>query len=378
MGRWSLEILSTQGNDRKRWQEYVEALPDEKRDVYFLPDYAALYEGITYEPAFLFRYGDQENGAMMVAVMRSVSELPFHGSNETQDGPAYFDISTPYGYGGPVIHGTDPAQETDLFRGFRDSFHAHCVENNIVTEFLRLHPLMQNHEPFGDAKELYRKNSTVWIDLRQTEDAIFQGMRKDHRKNVGKAARKGVEIVHAEIDTQNLKEFHRLYTASMERLNALPMYFFPFDFIKEAAGNLKGNISCFLAMCDGTAISAHLVLHSGIYIHNFLSGSDSENWNLKPDVLMTYEVAKWAKEQGYSYFHLGGGHAVQDDSLFHFKSGFSPNHAPYYMYRQIHNEQAYETLCQTKIDFERATVSSEDEVQEKDPVLADYFPAYRG
>ena len=221
MGRWSLKVLSTQGVDSKQWRDYIDTLPAEKRDVYFLPEYAALYEGISGEPAFLFHYGDDQDAVMMVAVMRSVSELPFHefGPGSAPDGPNYFDIATPYGYGGPVVHTRNPADEVELFQGFREAFHDHCLANNIVTEFLRLHPLMQNHRPFGQVKELYRKNSTVWMDLRQTEDEIFQGMRKDHRRNVGKATKKGVEVVHVEINVEHLREFHRLYTTSMERLS---------------------------------------------------------------------------------------------------------------------------------------------------------------
>ena len=366
-----LEVLSTQGADRQLWQQAVSVLPAHQQDTFFLPQYAALYEGVTHEPAFLFRYGNEKRGVVMAGVKRSVNRLPFWKSDVSHR--SYYDMASPYGYGGPLVYGHDPAELPDLFASFREALHDYCLKEGIVAEFLRLHPLIRNHELFGQDEGLYQKNSTVWIDLRRTAEDILGGMRSDHQRNVGKAVRKGVEIVYSDMQADDVKEFHRLYSMTMERLEALPMFFFPLAFFEEAADQLKGHVSCFLAKWNGKVISAHLVLHRGHYIHNYLSGSDSEFRNLKPDVLITYKIALWAKARGYQFFHLGGGHACAVDSVFAFKSGFSPLRSSYYMYRHVHDPAAYTGLCAARKEFEQRASG----VRSADPIQEDYFPFYR-
>ena len=378
MARWSLEVLSTKGRDRERWKQYVTALPDDRKDVFFLPEYGALYEDVYQEPAFLFRYGDNQNTVLMVSSKRSIADLPFYRAIPPHSTPAYYDITSPYGYGGPVIHSQDKSKQTELFAAFRNGLHDYCLENGIVTEFQRLNPVMQNHRLFGDDPGLYQKNYIVWMDLRRTESEIFSGMRKDHRRNVGKALRKGVEVVRSDLRPDHVKEFYNIYTSSMERLKALSLFFLPLEFFEDLVTTLQGYVSLFFATWSGKIISAHLVFHCGPYIHNYLSGSDSTHWNLKPDVLITYKVALWAKAHGYKFFDLGGGHAVEMDSVFHFKSGFSSAFAPYYMYRCVHNAEAYAHLCRLKQEYDAQQVQKHWSKPDKDPLLVDYFPSYRG
>ena len=376
MGRWSLEVLSTQGKDRERWERYIEALPSEKKDIYFLPEYAAIYEDELKEPASLLRYGDSENGALMVLVKRSVAGLPFLESADSDHLPEYHDVSSPFGYGGPVVHSQDGSLETDLFAGFRESMHKYCLDNGIVAEFLRLHPLMENHRYFGQDSGLYQKNSTVWIDLSYSESEILQRMKNDPRRCIRIATDEGVEVILSDFRLDHLKEFHHLYTENMERLNSISFYMFSLEFFQGLVSSLRDNMALFLARWKGKTVAAYLFFHCGKYVDLYLAGSDKDHWKLKANVLTLYKAALWAKAQGYSYYHIGGGHAVEVDSLFHFKSQFSPDRALYYMYRQVHDQQAYERLCKMKQEYD-LRVGTVDE-SEKDPVLVNYFPAYRG
>jgi hypothetical protein len=371
-------VLSTQGKDRGRWRRYIDALPADKRDVFFLPEYAALWEAETHQPAFLFRFGDDKNEALMVAERRSVATLPFCGSAAGAAGADYYDIASPYGYGGPVVHCQDQNNEPDLFIAFREAIHEYCLKNGIVAEFLRLHPMMQNHQLFGQDPGLHQKNSTVWIDLRQGESEILQSMKRDHRYSVKTATKRGVEAVRSDLRQDHLKEFHRLYSASMDRRQALPLYYFSLDFFQELAGRLPEYTTLFLAIWNGKAISGHLYLRCGPYVDYYLSGSDSEHWDLKANVLTIYKTALWAKAQGHHFLHLGGGHACELDSVFEFKSHFSPNRAPYYMYRQVHDRAAYARLCAMKQEHDAHEAVRGGRETGKDPLFTDYFPAYRG
>jgi len=63
-------------------------------------------------------------------------------------------------------------------------------------------------------------------------------------------------------------------------------------------------------------------------------------------------VIKLGKDLGLEKFHLGGG---IDDKLLFYKQGLSPNQSEFYTGEVIHNQKAYDKLCQdrkiTKGDF---------------------------
>ena len=378
MARWSLEVLSAHGRDRERWHQHLAKLPPHKKDVFFLPEYAALYEDVYNEPAVFFRYGDERQTAVLVGAKRSIAALPFYKSPVGSVQRPLQDLTSPYGYGGPVVHSQEGSEDKELFPAFREAIHDYCVGEGIVTEFLRLHPLMENHRLFENAPGVYQKNYTVWIDLRLSESDIHEGMSKKHRNGIRRATSEGVEIVQSDLRPEHLREFHRLYTARMGEMGALSLFFFPLEFFERAATDLRGHVSFFLAVWKNKVVSAYMFFHSGPYIHNFLSGSDSAHWDLKANVLTVFRVALWAKSQGRQFYHLGGGHAVQMDSVFNFKSQFSPNRAPYYMYRHVHDPVAYDALCRIKQEFEGGHAGNGTaEGVSKDPLLADYFPAYR-
>ncbi len=379
MARWSLEVLSTRGRDRDRWGRYIDALPNEKKDVFLLPEYSALYEDMSHEPALLFRYGDDRDGALMVAAKRSVADLPFYRSNGPISQPAYYDVaSPPYGYGGPVVYSPDSSIEPELFTASRDAFHKYCVENGIVAEFLGLQPLMQNYQLFGPDSGLHQKNYVVWIDLRQGESGILQQMRRDLRRMIRRATEQNVEIILSDLRPDHVKEFHRIYTVSMERLNALPMFFLPLDFFQKLCVDMRDHVAIFLAVWNGEVIASYMFLHYGQYVYPYLGGSHSSHWDLKANVLCYYKAALWAQGQGYQYYIFGGGHAAEVDNVFHFKSQFSPNRAPYYMYRHVHDQEAYQRLCAMKQEFDADEEAARiGEAAPKDPFLVNYFPAYR-
>jgi hypothetical protein len=378
MARWSLEVLSAHGRDRERWHEHLATLPPHKKDVFFLPEYAALYEDVYNEPALFFRYGDERQTAVLVGAKRSIGTLPFYRSASDAGMGQLHDLTSPYGYGGPVVHSQEGIVDQEFFPAFREAIHDFCLGEGIVTEFLRLHPLMENHKLFGQDPGVYQKNYTVWIDLWLTESEIHDGMSKKHRNGVRRATSEGVEIVHSDLRLEHLREFHRLYTARMEARDAMGVFFFPLEFFERITVDLRDHVSLFLALWKGRTVSAYIVFHSGPYVHHFLSGSDSASWDIKANVLTVFRTALWAKSQGRQFYHLGGGHAVQMDSVFNFKSQFSSNRSPYYMYRHVHDPEAYDSLCRLKQEFEggHSDNGTADGVS-KDPLLADYFPAYR-
>lgn len=351
-------------------------MPDDLRDVYFLPEYARIHEREFDESAYLFKYGDSTNLVLMVGVKRGINNLSFYSGSRQNSETRYFDLSTPYGYGGPILISKSECEKPELFEQFRLNLHDYCIKNNIISEFLRLHPKLANYKLFSGDAGLVEKNYTIWIDLTKNESEILMDMRNDPRRSIRIAQANGVQIIRSELSHSDILEFHKLYTTTMTRLGALPMYFFSVDYFHDLIANLQNNVSIFFAKWKDKYISAYMYVHEGDFIDLYLGGSDPSYWNLKGNPLCLYNAALWAKSRGFIYYHMGGGHGAELDSLLHFKSQFSNTKAPFYMYRYIHNTEMYNELCDLKTSFDFKDSPNQFKMK-TDAVLKDYFPAYR-
>ena len=70
------------------------------------------------------------------------------------------------------------------------------------------------------------------------------------------------------------------------------------------------------------AAAALFVETSGI-VQYHLAGSDERYSRDRPTKILMNAVRSWAQERGDVRLHLGGGVGGADDSLMHFKAGFS-------------------------------------------------------
>lgn len=370
---FSERILTTTGQDIEKWRSLVNKNP--KADVYFTPEYAKVFEatkGETREAfggeAQLFFYGNEQNYIIYPVFKRRISELPFSPLLPPESGD-WFDIVSPYGYSGPLAYISEPKIERSLWQSFGEEFHSYCLQSNIVTEFTRLHPYIENHLALQKfpGYSIRKSSEVVYIDLHQDEPLIRKNMTKGNKSSVSKARRSGVEILSSKAK-DDIATFHQLYTHTMERSEAKRAYFFPMEFFNNTLQLLGDNIELFSAWYEGQMIAASLFLFKGNLVHYYLSGSDASFLSVCPNNLLLYEVILWAKEQGYKIFNLGGGYQ-SNDSLFCFKSSFSKTAADFYTYSRVHNEEIYEILCQAGDKYDRMTG--------KEAVSSDYFPKYR-
>jgi hypothetical protein len=351
-------LIVSEQRDVQHWEHLCQGIPG--ADVYFLPQYAQIYarkgDGIAH--CFIYR---SANGLVLYPfLLRRVNDVSLF-----QDADECWDIITPYGYGGPLYSSTDEASLAQLITGFLESFHTYCHKQRIVSEFARLHPLLDNYRFLPETNKVFH-HETVYIDLRQSERDLWKEIRKGHKSSVKKALRFQVKVIRDE-DWKYIKQFHKLYTETMRRQQASPPYFFPLSFFEDTLELLEQHASLFVALHDEKVVTAAIFMHYGDYVQYHFSGSDANSLHLCTNHLLIYEVAKWAQEQGAQFFHLGGG-LQPNDSLFIFKSGFSSKRAPFYTYRRIHDPDCYQRLVQRKLEDERLSGSVADE---------GFFPRYR-
>ncbi len=293
----------------------------------------------------LIEYVDKESHFCYVVMKSDISNcVGFKGQLEHGK---YFDLETPYGYGGPL---SDNMISEESQKRFLSELEDYCKKNNIVSQFVRFHPLLENHNVVPLAIETKYLRDTIYIDTSSPE-LIMANMDSKNRNMVRKAIKNGVTIERRPIS--EYKEFMAMYEETMLKDEADEYYTFHEDYFKSQEA-LKDNACIFYAIREGKPIAGSIMYYNDRFVHYHLAGTHTEFRKFSPSNLLLYEVACWASSQGMQQFHLGGGMAP-DDNLFGFKKQFNKNGRKQFVVgRTVFDRDAYEVLLclRSKIDSE--------------------------
>jgi hypothetical protein len=287
--------------DPEAWDELLGEL--DRADAYLLREYvegAALLDA--GQPTFLHLEGPR--GHVVFACL--LREIPGGG----------LDVTTPYGYGGPVAAGEQPPVER-----FYELYERWCSHRGIVTTFVRFHPLFANHRQAPSRMRVELLAPTIGWRVDEGRD-LLAGMHSKHRNVVRKAAASGV-TVSAVAGAADLAPFVELYEETMRRQKAAPFYFFPPAYW-ERLSKLEERLVVFDAVLDGELLASALCLSTRPWLHYHLSATSDRARTTGASNLLLFEAARWAQAGGFRRFHLGGGLGGREDSLYEFKRRFDP------------------------------------------------------
>lgn len=324
--------------DSGEWNEIVKSFPN--WDIYYLFEYTQSMVLHGDGAQYLVSYeGDKGRLCYPVHKMDLADHPAFRGTLSKGE---YFDVSTPYGYGGPLVDGElDEAEQAEYDRCWR----AYCGEHRIVTQFVRYHPLLQNQHTIDKVSETADIKETIAIDTTDRE-LIFQNMDSKNRNMIRKAQKSGVEIFFD--DGERLDDFIRIYDQTMDRLEAKQYYYFDRDYYDYLIREFGAHTKFFYARLNGEIIASSIFFFNERFMHYHLSGTVIDYRSYAPTNLLLYEAALWACEQGIEKLHLGGGVGIED-SLFNFKKQFNRNgHLPFWIGRTIFDRQAYDHLLDVR------------------------------
>ncbi len=320
-------------------------------DFYFDENYGKLYEKSDNGKAEIFEYED-ENGKITSQFL--IREIP-----DRINGKTYFDIVTPYGYGGPIVIYANNKEA--LIENYERSFSDYCIQNSIVSEFVRFHPLVKNYEDFGKMYNAIYMRKTLITKLDE-EDPVQNQFSKSARKNIRRALNAGVTY-EVTVAPENIDSFKEVYYSTMDRNNASEYYYFDDGYFANVLKYYRENLIFVQAFYEGKTIAAGLYFIYNDIIHIHLSGTLSVYLNLSPAYILRYAVTLWGIQNGYKLIHHGGGTSnSEENSLYLFKRNFAKKYdVDFYVGKKIWNKEIYDRLCEIKgVD--------------KD---TDFFPAYR-
>ena len=321
-------------------------------DIYFEPGYARLYETEDIK-AVEYRF-ENENGIISNLFLKRKIDICL------DDGKTYYDLITPYGYGGPVIHRTTDKEK--LIQAYMDDFQAYTQANDIVSEFVRFHPIIGNGVDFREAYQSSYNRKTVGTNL--TYDDVIAAEFSKHKRKIIRGLLKNPDIRY-EIDEhpESLDDFVEVYYSTMDRDNADEYYYFGNDYFNNMLKELPGHVITCKVFLKEKVIAMGVYFCYGKYMHAHLSGTITDYLEYSPAYILKYALAMYGHEHGYEVIHYGGGSSsAPDNTLYKFKKDFGKNtEFDFYIGKKIWNQEVYRKLC------EKLGVDAE----------SDFFPAYR-
>lgn len=303
--------------DKTKWNNIVKSFPD--YDIYYLHEYVAPFKIISNSELFLIHFKNNDSEICYVVEKNDIADFgPLSNALEKNK---VFDISTPYGYGGPLVKNIDE-KNTFIQKEFFDNLSKWAQKENIVSQFIRFHPLLQNHKYVHQICDIKNLKNTVTIELK-SEEEIWLNMSSTCRNRIRKAKNNGIEIkVDNSIESQ--MRFIQLYKETMDKNNATDFYYFNQEFFKEIFKYLGSGFNIFNSILNNRIISSAIILDCNKSLHYHLGCTDIDYIKLAPNNLLFYEIALWGARNGYTNYHLGGGVGIED-SLLTFKKTFNKN-----------------------------------------------------
>lgn len=332
----------------EQWDAIVRSF--QEHDAYWLSGYVRAFQLHGDGEPQLFFYEDGNTRGINVVMKRDIADdIHFRGKI---DRGQYYDFATPYGYGGWLIEG-------DHTEALFEAYTQRLKEQEIVSEFVRFHPMISNHEKCEKFYEVIRSGEVVHLDL-SSPDAIWSNITSKNRNVIRKAIKNGIRIYNGRYP-EIYRQFRDIYNKTMDKDNAEEYYYFGDSFYQSVLEDLPQNAQVFFAEKEDTVIAASIMLSTNGRMNYHLSGSLQEYSSLAPTNLLLYKAALWGSANGYKTLYLGGGVGSKEDSLFRFKRAFYRGELNcFYIGKKIFDQKKYDEL-----------------VSVREPTTSTYFPKYR-
>jgi len=262
-----------------------------------------------------------------------------------------YDLISVFDFGGFWIMGGTATSRKEAVAEFEAAFGDWCVNNDIVCEFVRIHPFASFDTQLLTTYEVELFCENVTVDLSAGYEAIFDGYSNSRQKQVRQGRDKYGLIAEEKF---NAKLFIEVFHDNLRRINSSGFYFFPQAFIEQVKSFSK---MFFARTPEGDICAAHLYIQDGPVVFAYLCHGVADYHQLRPnDFLYDYALHRFS-QSGYKNLHFGGG----ADSLLAYKQSFSPGRVKYRIARRIFNDPVY------------------NELSDKNPAASQssFFPRYR-
>ena len=324
-------------SDRERWLHIVESLYPSISSIFAHPDYMRLY---SKEDSLRLFTKIQGNSCYVYPFI----ERPIPNFEN------YVDVSSTYGYGGPLM--VNPSEEfvCDALNEVRE----YLVGKKTVAELIKLNPLFvdQNRlfcDKYYGSYEVMRKVVSVPV-VKGASRLLLEEYKQKNRKAVRRAIKAGVTIEITR-KQETWEKFLELYRKTMEHNRADQKYQIGNEFANNIKVNLGKHYVLVAAKYEKHIISVLLVLYDRVNAYCHLIGTEDkiELRKLQANNLLHHSACEWAYSQGLSELMIGGGRTNNDsDSLLRFKGSFAKDRKEFIACEAVFDSKIYAEIMESR------------------------------
>ncbi len=348
----SEEILTT--NDCDQWRKVLNEMGT--YDFYHLPAFHRLAEMRHEGEARLWVF--RQNGYVITfpMLLRNIDS-----TNTSNFFAGLKDATCVTGFNGPLASSRDIPK--NVISNFHCALDAFLKRERVISVFSRFNPLIDQKFLLEGYGEVIERGVTLSIDLTAPPDVQFARYRKNHQRDITRLSKMGF-VCHP-VGMDYLEEFVRIYSGTMDRVQAESLYHFDKPYFEYLLREMSDVMHLWACM-DGDRVACIWLcsLCNGI-LGMYLGGNDPAYIHLSPTKLLQHNVSRWGHALSASKVQLGGGVGAKRDSLHNYKMGFGASENVYYTWRRVVDQAAYKELCS------EALRSSADLNE------CSYFPQYR-
>lgn len=156
-------------------------------------------------------------------------------------------------------------------------------------------------EGFNTSPAHIQPARTLVVDMRGSEDGIFNRMKRKIRYNIRLAAKKEVSVRRSD----DLASFYRLLGATGDRKG---FHAHSFDYYRRAYEIFHpcGMCELFIASYQGEDLAALMVFSNGTTASVLYGASSDRERNRKPTYPLQWEAIKWFRAQGCADYDMWG------------------------------------------------------------------------
>lgn len=295
-------------------------------DIYYRDSYAGLYAG-PEDHLFKFEYREAGELFFNMAIKRPIRKI---GTELCDEG--FYDLETPYGYGGCLSSSGDKA----FIDRAMEAYKLRCHEERIVAEFIRFHPSNTFHRNYPDCFDLLVDDrDVVVVDLEPEQEQRWSGYHPKTRNILRKCA-KMLEFRSSD----DIAMFEKLYSETMVKNQADDFYLFDRTYFDALLA--MDEVRLYAVSCDGRVIAMAFILRGEEMAHYHLSANATNSLRSNGNYYLLDQAFEEMRKEGAVRFLLGGGRSSDpEDTLLSFKRKFSQNAARFHIAGMIHDEAKY-------------------------------------
>ncbi|NPD46742.1 GNAT family N-acetyltransferase [Lentimicrobium sp. S6] len=316
-------------NNITAWSEMLHKLPKDQVDIYFDSGYYQIYRNNGDGDVRCFCFEKEREIALYPFLINKVNDLGFELDGD------YFDIEGAYGYNGIL----SSSYKESFINEFYQAFDEYTSKQNIIAEFTRFHPVLNNVKFSEKHMKTVFNRETVFLELLDDYEEIWEKQYSSINRNMIRKARKNNLSI---VKSRDFMPFKEMYDETMHYVMAADYYFFNERYYESQFENLQDDIQLYYALLDGEIIGGSLIMFKEQYAHYHLSARKHAFSKLAATNLILDTAIQDAINKGCKYFHFGGGNSSDEkDPLFVFKSNFSKQKGQFHIGKRIHNQEVY-------------------------------------